>query len=124
MIDEVRVEINTMRGTITRLLQRQSNHSESPPKDDHRKVDIVPPDVTEIPTTPSTTKRQKITAETNTETNRWMRFLESPPTKLLLNHDYLRRYRTDQKNGTQGHFNNSKRTVDNTDTNKYGDRPL
>ena len=94
-----------MRATITQLLQ--SNHSESPPKDDHRQVDIVPPDVTETPTTPSTTKRQKITAETNTETNRWMRFLESTPTKLLLNNDYLKRYQTDPKNGTQGHFNNS-----------------
>ena len=69
MKDEVRVEINTMRATITRLLQRQSNHSESPPEDDHRQVDIVPPDVAETPMTPSTTKRQKITTETNTKTN-------------------------------------------------------
>ena len=92
MRNKVRVEINTMRATITQLLQQQSHHSESPPKNDHRQVDIVPPDITETPTTPSMTKRQKITAETNTKTNQWMQFLESPPTKLLLNHDYLKRY--------------------------------
>ena len=35
MRKEVRVEIDTMRATITKLLQRQSHHSESPPKNDH-----------------------------------------------------------------------------------------
>ena len=92
MRNEVRVEIDTMQATITQLLQRQSHHSESTPENYHQQVDIVPPDITETPMTPSMTKRQKITAETNTKTNRWMQFLESPPTKLLLNHDYLRRY--------------------------------
>ena len=59
-------------------------------------------------TTPSKTKKQKITAEKNTKTNPWMRFLESPPTKLLLNHNYLKQYQTEQKKGMQAHFNNSK----------------
>ena len=117
--DKVRGEIDTMQDTFTKLLQRQSYHSESPPKNDHRQADIVPPDITETPTT----KKQKMTAETNTKTNRWMQFLESTPTKILLNNDYLKRYRTDPKNGTQSHFNNSNRPIDNTDTNKYGDRP-
>ena len=63
-----------------------------------------------------------MTVETNNKTNRWMQFLESTPTKILLNNDYLRQYRTE--NGTQSHFNNSNRPIDNTDTNKYGDRPL
>ena len=118
MRDEVRVEID--RDTFTQLLQqRQSHHPESPPKNDHRQANIVPPDITETPTT----KKQKMTAVTNTETNRWIRFLESPPTKLLLNNDYLKRYQTDPKNGTQGHFNNSNWPIDNTDTNKYGNCP-
>ena len=103
----------------TVLKQRQSHHSESSPNNEHRQADIVPPDITETPTT----KKQKMKAENNTKTNRWMRFLESTPTKILLNNDYLRRYRTDPKNGTQSHFNNSNRPIDNTDTNKYGDRP-
>ena len=88
MQDEVRVEINTMQDTFTQLLQRQSYHPESPPKNDHQQADIVPPDITETPTT----KKQKMTAVTNTKTNQWMQFLESPPTKLLLNNDYLKRY--------------------------------
>ena len=75
-------------------------------------------------TTPSTTKKQKITVEKNPKTNPWMQFLESLPTKLLLNHDYLKRYQTEPKNGTQGHFNNSNQTIDNTDNNMYGNRPL
>ena len=119
MREEVRVEIDTMRDSFTQLIQRQSHHSESPPKNDHRQADIVPPDITEIPTT----KKQKMTTETNTKTNRWMRFLESPPTKLLLNPDYLKRYQSEQKKGTQGHFNDCKRPIDNTANNKYGDRP-
>ena len=69
------------------------------------------------------TKKQKITAEKNTETNPWMQFLESPPTKLFLNHNYLKRYQTEQKKGTQGHFDDCKQPIDNTDTNKYGDCP-
>ena len=119
MKDEVRVEINTMRYTFTQLLQRQSHHSESSPNNEHRQADIVPPDITETPTK----KKQKMTAETNNETNRWMRFLESTPTKILLNNDYLKRYPTEPKNGTQSHFNNSNQPINNTDTNKYGDCP-
>ena len=69
MRNEVRVEIDTMQATITQLLQRQSHHSESLPKINHQQVDIVPPDIMETPMTLSTTKRQKITAETNTKTN-------------------------------------------------------
>ena len=111
MRDKVRVEIDTMQDTFTQLLQRQSHHSESSPNNEHQQADIVPPDITETPTK----KKQKMTAETNNETNRWMRFLESTPTKLFSNHDYLRRYRTEQKKGTQGHSNNSKQTIDTTD---------
>ena len=103
----------------TVLKQRQSHHSESLPNNEHRQADIVPPDITETPTK----KKQKMTAETNNETNRLIRFLELTPTKLFSNHDYLRRYRTEQKKGTQGHFDDCKRPIDNTDTNKYGDRP-
>ena len=62
--DEVRVEIDTMRDTFTQLLQQQSHHSESLPKNDHRQADIVPPDIRETPTT----KKQKMTAVMNTET--------------------------------------------------------
>ena len=94
MRKEVRVEIDTMRDTFTQLLQRQSHHSESSPDNEHPQADIVPPDITETPTK----KKQKMTAKTNNETNRWMQFLESTPTKTLLNNDYLKRYRTDPKN--------------------------
>ena len=138
----MRVEIDTMRDTFTQLLQRQSHHSESSSNNEHQQADIVPPDITEInkinqtnittgglkttPTTmtPSKTKKQKITAEKNTKTNPWMQFLESPPTKLFLNHDYVKLYGTEQKKGTQAHFNNSKQTIDNSDTNKFCNCPL
>ena len=62
------------------------------------------------------TNKQKTTAKTNIATSPWLRFLEQPCTKILRSQEYLKQCRMKTAK-------TSKQKLDNTDINKFGDRP-
>ena len=108
--------------------------------EENSKPDIVPPDIMETnrvnqtiitpsvlqiapKTMASKTMRSNIpmnkqttTAKANIATSPWLRFLAQPCTKILPSQEYLKqcRMKTAKTN---------KRKLDNTDINKFGDRP-
>ena len=108
--------------------------------DENSKPDIVPTDIMEIntvnptiitpsvlqtaPTTMASKKmrsnipknEQKTTAKTNIATSPWLRLLAQPRTKILPSQEYLKQCRMKTAK-------TSKRKLDNTDINKFRDRP-
>ena len=101
----------TLESTESNLQQQESNKSRIPPGTNVRQPDIVPPDIMDIDTvTQSTTASSSTTSKTKSKT---VHFNEIADVKIIKCRPYSR-LKTAKTN---------KQKIDNTDINKFGDRP-